>query len=80
MKKTVAVIGTTGVAACRVVLVAAAVLASAVALVCRGEAGDAPAPLLGRWESVARSAGGLGQVIELRADGTRPNGSPPSWN
>ena len=70
MRKTVAVIGTTAVAARRVVLVAAAVLASAVALVCRGEAGDAPAPLLGRWESVTRSAGGLGQVIELRADGT----------
>jgi len=70
MRKTVAVIGATGVTARRVVLVAAVVLASAVALVCRGEAGDAPAPLLGRWESVTRSAGGLGQVIELRADGT----------
>lgn len=70
MRKIVAVIGATGVTARRVVLVAAAVLTSAVALAGRGEAADAPEPLLGRWESVTRSAGGLGQVIELRADGT----------
>jgi hypothetical protein len=51
-------------------LVAAVVLASSVALAPRGEAADAAEPLLGRWESVTRSTGGLGQIIELRADGT----------
>jgi len=70
MRNIVAVIGAAGVTARRAVLVAAVVLTSAVALACRGEAVDAPEPLLGRWESVTRSAGGLGQVIELRADGT----------
>jgi len=54
----------------RAVLVAVVVLVGAVALACPGEAADAPEPLLGRWESVTRSAGGLGQVIELRADGS----------
>lgn len=54
----------------RAVLVAVLVLAGSVASASRGEAGDAPEPLLGRWESVTRSAGGLGQVMELRADGT----------
>lgn len=54
----------------RTVLVAAVVLAGSFAAASRGEAADAPEPLLGRWESVTRSVGGLGQVIELRADGT----------
>src|SRR5215831_20885774 len=54
----------------RALFVAAVVLASSVALAPRGEAADAAEPLLGRWESVTRSAGGLGQVIELRADGS----------
>src|SRR5215510_499644 len=54
----------------RAVLVAAVVLASSVALAPLREAADDAKPLLGRWESVTRSAGGLGQVIELRADGT----------
>ena len=52
------------------VLVAAVVLASSLALAPRGEGADDAKPLLGRWESVTRSAGGLGQIMELRADGT----------
>src|SRR5262249_18385662 len=50
----------------RAVLVAAVVLASSVAFAPRGEAADDAKPLLGRWESVTRSAGGLGQIMELR--------------
>ena len=53
----------------RAVLVAAVVLASSVALAPFREAADDAKPLLGRWESVTRSAGGLGQIMELRADG-----------
>ena len=33
-------------------------------------AADATAPFLGRWEPMIRSAGGIGQVLEFRADGT----------
>jgi len=45
------------------------------ALVCLGapepaRAADPPPPLIGRWESVVRSTGGIGQVIEFRPDGT----------
>lgn len=54
----------------RALLVAAVVLASSVALAPCREAADDAKPLLGRWESVTRSAGGLGQIMELRADGT----------
>jgi len=31
---------------------------------------DVAAPLVGRWDSMARSAGGVGEIIELRADGS----------
>ena len=54
----------------RAVLVAAVVLAGSVAFAPREGAADDAKPLLGRWESVTRSAGGLGQIMELRADGT----------
>jgi hypothetical protein len=50
-----------------------AVLLAAV-LVCLGMSPEparaADPPLIGRWESVVRSTGGIGQVIELRPDGT----------
>jgi len=36
----------------------------------RARAADPPPPLIGRWESVVRSTGGIGQVIEFRPDGT----------
>lgn len=36
----------------------------------RSGAADAPPALIGRWESVVRSTGGLGQVIEFKPDGT----------
>jgi hypothetical protein len=51
-------------------------LLAAAALVCLGlfadsvRAADPAPPLIGRWESVVRSTGGLGQVMELRPDGT----------
>jgi hypothetical protein len=51
-------------------------LLAAAALVCLGlfadgaRAADPVPPLIGRWESVVRSTGGLGQVMELRPDGT----------
>src|ERR1700682_3777981 len=31
---------------------------------------DAAPALVGRWDAVTRSAGGIGQIIELRADGS----------
>jgi hypothetical protein len=31
---------------------------------------DAAAQLVGRWDGVTRSAGGIGEIIELRADGS----------
>jgi hypothetical protein len=36
----------------------------------RARAADPAPPLVGRWESVVRSTGGLGQVIEFKPDGT----------
>ena len=36
----------------------------------RAQAADPPPLLIGRWESVVRSTGGIGQVIEFRPDGT----------
>ena len=33
-------------------------------------AAEPPPPLIGRWEAVVRSTGGLGQVIEFKPDGT----------
>lgn len=36
----------------------------------RSGAADAVSPLLGRWESVVRSAGGVGRVFEFRPDGS----------
>lgn len=48
----------------------------AVALLClgapanRSRAADPDPPLIGRWESVVRSTGGLGQVLEFRPDGS----------
>src|SRR6266478_4180661 len=32
------------------------------------QAQDAAPALVGRWDAVTRSAGGIGQIIELRAD------------
>jgi hypothetical protein len=49
---------------------------TAAALLClaapahRSRAADADPLLLGRWETVARSTGGLGQVLEFRPDGS----------
>src|SRR5712691_1109153 len=34
------------------------------------QAQDVAPALVGRWDAVARSAGGIGQIIELRADGS----------
>jgi hypothetical protein len=34
------------------------------------QAQDAAPALVGRWDAVTRSAGGIGQIIELRADGS----------
>jgi len=31
---------------------------------------DVAPSLVGRWDAVTRSAGGIGQIIELRADGS----------
>ena len=35
----------------------------------RAQSVDTPPPLIGRWEAVVRSTGGLGQVIEFKPDG-----------
>ena len=54
----------------RAVLVAAAALGLFAAPARHAAGADAAAPFLGRWESVLRSADGIGQVLEFRADGT----------
>ena len=50
------------------------IVATALALVAltarRVAAADEAPPFLGRWESVVRSTGALGQVLEFRPDGT----------
>jgi hypothetical protein len=52
------------------------VIIAAASLLClgvpaeRSRAADPPSPPIGRWESVVRSTGGIGQVIEFRPDGT----------
>jgi len=56
--------------AARAVLVAAFALAILALSAQRAVAADAAVPFLGRWESVSRSAGGIGQILEFRADGT----------
>lgn len=51
-------------------MIAAATLLSLDLSAERLRAADPPPPLIGRWESVVRSTGGLGQVMEFRPDGT----------
>src|SRR4029453_9748188 len=58
-----------GLARRAAILVASSLLAFSL-LPERSRAADPPPPLIGRWESVVRSTGGLGQVMELRPDGT----------
>jgi hypothetical protein len=54
----------------RAVLILAAALSLFAVPAPPASAADATAALLGRWEAVLRSADGIGQVLEFRADGT----------
>lgn len=56
--------------ALRAVLIATAALSLSALSAQQARAADATAPFLGRWEPMIRSAGGIGQVLEFRADGT----------
>jgi hypothetical protein len=70
MRKTVAIFGATACTTWRAWLMTAAALLCLGAPADRSRAADTDPPLIGRWESVARSAGGLGQVLEFRPDGS----------
>jgi len=70
MKKNAAVTGATDCTTRRAWLMAVTALICVGAPASRSRAADTDPALIGRWESVARSAGGLGQVLEFRPDGS----------